>query len=107
MKKVCGMPDFDLMTVPKQAGCESWRQLAFSSTTRMVVLLGFAVIVGADIGLWAGLAIDQFGERRDEQRRPDLITMVRAGADPVAAACSLSMIDPDSGACAANGSASE
>ncbi|KXV00265.1 hypothetical protein AD929_11545 [Gluconobacter potus] len=95
------MPDFDLMTVRKSAGCESWRELAFSSTTRMVVLLGFAVMVGADLSLWAGLAIDKSVEHRDVQRRSDLITMVGSGADPVAASCPLSMIDPDSVACAA------
>lgn len=98
MRKEAEMPDFELVSIRKQAGCMGWDVNSLLKYWRVFTLL-IAVMVGTDIGLWGGLAIDHETTKRDADKRKDLIALVKGGANPVDAACSLSMIDPDSEIC--------
>ncbi|MEW9272963.1 hypothetical protein [Gluconobacter oxydans] len=92
------MPDFDLVSIRKQPGCmgpDVSSLLKYSSVATLIITL----IAGADIGFVGCAVIDHKETRRITDERTNLIALVKAGANPVDAACSLSMIDPDSDVC--------
>jgi len=98
MKEVNEIPDFDLVRIRKQSGfAAGWDAADLLKYLGILV----ALIVGIDIGLWGGFAIDHGIAKRDAVKRTDLIALVKAGVNPLDAACAIEVIDPESNVCSA------